>query len=228
MTSRTFSASDIEGAYRELGHEYGWSFMGTPADRLLNADVVFVGLNPGGGGPGDNCDYGHHWDFAGENAYFEEKWGPNETDSPLQVQIKEWHRLLDLKPNEVTCAQFVPFRSPTWSSLPEKDASISFSKSLWKWLLEVSPACLFVTMGKLPAFYLAELMGGRLVAQLPTGWGLQLIDVYDTPTKRRIVAMPHPSRYRLFGRAGSASETAEQTFRIATDANRDCEDEPLQ
>lgn len=216
MSSREFSASDIDQAYADLGHEYGWSFMATPAERLRSARVAIVGLNPGGGGPGDTYHYGHFWDSVGENAYFDEKWGPDDTDSPLQVQVKEWHRLLELEPNDPLCIQFVPFRSPSWNSLPEKEKSLEFSRSLWKWVLEVSPATLFVTMGKLPAVYLADFMEARHFAQLPTGWGRQLIDVYDAPSRRQIIAMPHPSRYRLFCRAGGASDLAEHSFRTAT------------
>lgn len=212
-----YSAEDIEKAYDDLGHQHGWSFMGTPAERLLTAKVALVGLNPGGGGEGDTYEYGHFWGSRGENAYFDEKWGPNNTDNPIQTQIKEWHRLLGLAPSDSLCIQFVPFRSPDWNRLQKKDASIEFSKSLWRWVLSASPAHLFVTMGKLPAFYLAELMSARLIAQLPTGWGKQMIDVYDSPEGRRIVAMPHPSRFRIFGRAGDASDLAIESFRAATD-----------
>jgi hypothetical protein len=72
-------------------------------------------------------------------------------------------------------------------------------------------------MGKLPARYLADLMGAKWVARLPTGWGRQMIDVYDTPAGKRIIAMPHPSRYRIFGRSGGISDTAEKSFRAAAE-----------
>jgi hypothetical protein len=75
---------------------------------------------------------------------------------------------------------------------------------------------LFITMGKLAGWHIADLLGGRLVAQLPTGWKRQTIDVYDSPSGRRVVAMPHPSRFRLFNR-GDASEVAEQSVRAGAD-----------
>jgi len=216
MSDREFSASDIDEAYADLGHQYGWSFMGTPTERLRTAQVAIVGLNPGGGGEGDPYNYGRFWASDGINCYFDEQWGTGGTDTPLQTQVKEWHRLLKLEPSDPLCIQFVPFRSPDWNRLPEKAASIEFARSLWAWVLDTSPAQLFITMGKLPASYLAELMGAKRFARLSTGWGNQLIDVYDAPGGRRIVAMPHPSRYRLFCR-GQASETANESFRAATD-----------
>jgi hypothetical protein len=215
MSIREFSAQDIDAAYTDLGHQYGWSFMATPAERLHTAQVAIVGLNPGGGGEGDTYEYGRFWASDGVNAYYDEQWGTGGTDTPLQTQVKEWHRLLGLKPADPLCIQFVPFRSPDWKRLPEKKASIDFARSLWRWVLDVTPARLFLTMGKLPAAYLVELMDAKLVARLPTGWGNKLIDAYDTPDGRRVVGMPHPSRYQLFNR-GEASETANESFRAAT------------
>jgi uracil-DNA glycosylase len=190
--------------------------MGVPGDRLGRAEVAIVGLNPGGGD--DTYPYGHLWDAEGVNAYFDEKWGSNEqTDSPLQTQVKEWHRLLNLAPEDPLCIQFVPFRSPSWNRLAEPEKSLAFARDLWRWVLKVSPATLFITMGKLPAKHLAALMEAKWIAQLPTGWGKQLIDVYDAPGGKRVIAMPHPSRYRIFGRGGGMSNDVERAFRAAAD-----------
>ena len=222
---QAFTKDDIDQAYLALGHRWGWSFMGTPADRLQTAKVAIVGLNPGGGGDGDDYAYGRFWDFDGVNAYFDEKWGPNgESDSPLQRQVKEWHRLLGIGPDAPLCIQFCPFRSPNWSTLAKPEESLEFSEKLWRWVLDTSPASLFITMGKLPAQYLADLMAAKWIAQLPTGWGTQMIDVYDSSNGKRIIAMPHPSRYQIFGRGEDLSGDVERAFQAAADVADQLED----
>lgn len=210
-----FTRDDIEAAYKALGYEKGWTFMACPEARLRSAEVVLVGMNPGGGGANDPWEYGGTWDVPEGNAYYTEKWAAGGGETAIQGQIKHWHRLLGLGENDSLCAHFIPFRSPGWDDLERKPQALAFGRRLWTEVLKASPASLFVTMGKLPAKHLAELIQARPVAHLPTGWGKTLIDVYDSADGRRIVAMPHPSRYTLFGR-GEASELAEQSFKAAT------------
>lgn len=214
MTS--FDRLAVEAEYRRLGYSKGWSFLGTPERILRTASVGLVGLNPGGGGAGDAFEYAGVWDVPG-NGYFDERWGPGASFSPIQLQVHKWYELLGLAPHEAFCAQFVPFRSPSWTSLTRKEDALAFATRLWSWVLETSPATLFVTMGKKPAEHLSRLLDGRRIAHLPTGWGSQTIDVWDTPGGRRIVAMPHPSRHRLFNRANGSSELAKSSFLLATD-----------
>lgn len=125
--------------------------------------------------------------------------------------------MIGVEPSDSLCAQFVPFRSRSWAELERKDEALAFASQLWTWILAVSPARLFVTMGKEPALHLARLLGARSTAHLPTGWGQQTIDVHQNSLGRRVVAMPHPSRYGLFGRSQDASAIAEASFRLATD-----------
>jgi len=212
----SFGRDRIEAEYRRLGYTKGWSFMGTPEANLKRAKIAIVGLNPGGGGPGDGYAYQGLWDSPGGNAYFIEKWGANDTETPLQGQVRAWHSLLGIGADESLCAQFVPFRSPNWRSLERQQEAVAFAEALWSWVLSITPATLLLTMGKLPAWHLQRLLGARLVGQgFPTGWGRQTIDVYDSPSGRRIVAMPHPSRYTLFNRANGLSAPAEASLRAA-------------
>ncbi|WP_343347990.1 uracil-DNA glycosylase family protein [Sphingomicrobium sp. XHP0239] len=209
---KEFSKDVIEKAYEDQGHKLGWSFMGTPEEALRSAKVAIVGLNPGGGG--DPSQYGRHWDSE-KNTYFSERWGARDTYNPLQKQIHRWHELLGLAEDDVLCAQFVPFRSPTWDKLENREAAIETARKLWTWVLGISPAQLFITMGKMPAQYLAELMEAKWVARMSTGWGNASIDVYDSPDGKRILAMPHPSRYGIFGRDNGQSEDVEKLFKEA-------------
>ena len=209
-----FDRTVIDAEYQRLDYRKGWSFLGTADLTLRTAAVAFVGLNPGGGGAKDRYEYQGLWDFPG-NAYIDEKWGADGKQTAIQGQIKAWHDLLGLKPSESLCAHFVPFRSPTWNSLEHKNEALAFATKLWRWVFDISPATLFITMGKLQAGYLAGALGAKHVAQLPTGWGKQVIDVWDSPSGRRLVGMPHPSRYKLFNRNGGASDVAVASFLTA-------------
>jgi len=215
MSAKPYERDDLAADYARLGYRHGWTFLMTRAARLRDARVAFVGLNPGGGGAGDDHPYEETWDQPLGNAYFVESWGPNGSLSPIQRQVQAWHTMLGIGADESLCAQFVPFRSPDWHRLDRKEEALAVAARLWRGVLDVSPASLLVTMGKLPAEHLGSLLEGRVVATLPTGWGNSTIDVLDTPGGRRIVAMPHPSRYQLFNRLGNASEQARQSLRIA-------------
>lgn len=168
-----------------------------------------------GGGPRDDYKYHGSWDSPNGNAYFLEKWGANGGETSIQRQVRAWHTLLGLDADESFCAQFVPFRSPDWASLSRKEEAVGFATRLWAWTLSMSPASLLVSMGKLPANYLSRLLDARHIAQLPTGWGKQTIDVWEAASGRRIIAMPHPSRYTLFDRVNGASDVAEASLRVA-------------
>lgn len=220
MQKLTTRPRDVQMAYDALGHEWGWSFLGGPEAQLYTAETVIVGLNPARA-QGDNlADYGAHWDVPDGNIYFSKDWSGTGDYSPLQKQLLRWHELLDLGPEQTIGANFVPFRSRSWAKLASPEESVQFAQTLWADVLKVTPANLFVTMGKAAAWHLADSLGAKLVGHLPSGWGKHTIDVYDSPSGRRIVAMPHPSRFKLFGR-GEASETAEASFLAACDVDAD-------
>ena len=218
MRKLTIRPRDIQSAYDVLGHEWGWSFLGGPEAQLYTAEAVIVGLNPARAQGDSLTDYGAHWDVPDGNIYFSKDWSGTGDYSPLQNQLLRWHELLELGPEQTIGANFVPFRSRSWAELACPKESVQFANKLWADVLNVTSAPLFITMGKSSARHLAEPLGAKLVAHLPSGWGNHTIDVYDSPSGRRIVAMPHPSRFKLFGR-DEASETAEASFLAACDAD---------
>lgn len=198
----------IQSKYDELGLTKGWTFLACDERRLRDAQVAFVGTNPGGGGEGDDYAYQGIWSCQ-ENAFCSEP-------SNMQGQLQAWHRVLNVQPELTLCAQFIPFRSPDLQRLGRQQEAVAFARDVWRWVLDVSPAALFVTMGALPAENLARLLDARLIVQgLPTGWGKMTIDVWEAPSGRRVVRMPHPSRYSLLDRANGASAVAEASLRMA-------------
>lgn len=100
---------------------------------------------------------------------------------------------------EVFAAQLVPFRSRSWNALPNREAALARSLELWRWLLPRSPARLFLSLGKRPGVEVANLLGAEHQVAHPVGWGAQTIDEYVDGDGRIVLAMPHLSRFRLFG-----------------------------
>ena len=122
-------AEDIELAYQHRLIAYpearwGWSFMYTRQTALTHAKVTLIGLNPGG----DQED--KSWEPTEINAYIDQRWGKNKGLSPLQEQVGLLFDALGVQPNEVFAANFIPFRSPSWSQLPDKEGALAFGRSL--------------------------------------------------------------------------------------------------
>ena len=208
-------ASDVQAEYDRLGYDLGWTFMMTPAARLHDAKVCLVGLNPGGGDPGD-----HLWSVEDGNAYFHERWGKDgRSYSALQLQVHELARLCGVGEDEMLAAQFVPFRSRSLRSLAQQRSAFEFGRKLWAWVMATAPATVFLCLGNDAAAHLRQVAGAKPRADassLPTGWGRTTIDSWETtrsgPERRLIVRLPHLSSYRIFGRPDGKSDLAARSL----------------
>jgi hypothetical protein len=226
MTIAGFNAATIQEKYDNLGFQSGWTFLCCNADRLKDARIAIVGLNPGG--RDDEGPYGKHW-ATGHNPYYDEFWGGKNASGKdlhdrLQLQIQKWHDLAGIGPEESLCAQFVPFRTRDWEGVSKRaglEAEVlAFSRNLWAAVLSSCSAKVFITMGKVPARELAMLLNASPEpTKLVTGWGSATIDLYAADDGRKVIGMPHPSRYTLFHRAAGESDLAEQNFLIALGTN---------
>lgn len=205
----------IAAEYEKLGYGLGWTFMMTPAARLRDAKVCLVGLNPGGKEPGAAI-----WSCEDGNAYHVgTDWGASGV--LLQRQVQEMARLLGLGPDDYFAAQFIPFRSPDRRSLARGSEAARFGRELWTWVMETSPARLFLCLGHEVTEHLVDISNAkeRSGPPLRTGWGNTTIGCFDTSENgarwRTIVRLPHLSRYRIFGRSNGLSEQAERSLREA-------------
>lgn len=226
MTITGFNAAAIKARYDSLGFQSGWTFLCCNEDRLKDARIAIVGLNPGG--RDDEGRYGGCW-ATGHNPYYDEFWGGLDANGKglhdrLQLQIQKWHELAGIEKDESLCAQFVPFRTRDWEGVSKRaglEAEVlTFSRNLWSAVLSSCSAQVFITMGKVAARELATLLHAPPApCKLRTGWGTAKIDLYVADDGRRVIGMPHPSRYALFDREGSQSELAEQNFLLALGAN---------
>jgi hypothetical protein len=214
--------ADVSTEYRKLGYSLGWTFMMTPAARLLDARVCLVGLNPGGGEAGDEL-----WSCEDGNAYNVEKnWGRGPGGLvPLQVQVQEMARLLGLGADDYLAAQLIPFRSPDYRSLKQAHEAAAFGRKLWAWVMETSPARLFLCLGHEVTEHLVRVANAkpRPGPPLETRWGKTTIGCYETSPsgddRRVIVRLPHLSSYRIFGRKDGLSQLAERSLRDACRPN---------
>ncbi|WP_292051769.1 MULTISPECIES: hypothetical protein [unclassified Brevundimonas] len=106
---------------------------------------------------------------------------------------------LDVNAKDVFSANFVPFRSPAWADLHDPKGAIAFSRNLWTEVLENSPARLFMSLGKAAGPQVAAVVGATYESSHPVGWGKHKIDVYRNDRNQIVLALPHLSRFRIFG-----------------------------
>jgi hypothetical protein len=198
----------IGETYRQLEYGSGWTFMMCRRDCLSEARVMLVGLNPGG--RADFKDYREFWDCPEGNSYWESDWDlKGKGQAPLQQQVQRLMSSINTAPSEIFAAQFVPFRSQNWNSLPRKDEAIGFSRSLWKWVLaQNKSASLIFSLGHQASNEMAHLLEIKQQPEwLGCGWGKQVIGRYQGKN-RTVISLPHLSRYKIFGREGRPAEKA--------------------
>lgn len=190
----------IEQAAGHLGHQLGWRFMMCPEATLTSASVAIVGLNPGG-----RERHGTTWSCEAGNAYWIESWGGQAAGlAPLQRQVQQIARSIGAAPSDIFAAQFVPFRSPSWSDLPNPRDAVAFARDLWTWTLAQSPAQTILCLGKnVVGPEIAAIVGARKCGVMPAGWGDQTIDIYRSAQGIKVIALPHLGRFKLMGRPTS-------------------------
>jgi len=115
--------------------------------------------------------------------------------------------------DDVLAGNFIPFRSPNWHSLKNKSEAIEFSRRLWTWVLQQSPAKLIFCLGHEATRHIVEIENAKEVCRRRTGWGSTNFIKYKSNSGRIIVDVPHLSRYRIFGRNGPKSDEAVANIR---------------
>lgn len=202
----------VQTEHERLGYQQGWVFAMTPVANLATADVVLVGLNPGGRGH-DNNDGA--WEASG-NAYLDQRWFKDGRDElfPIQVEVAELMKLMGVEGPQFFAGMFIPFRSPGLAELGRKEEAVAFARELWKWVLAQTPARTFVCMGQEAAWHIAQLIGGSHAEAFQTGWGETKAHRYVSPDGRVVVSLPHPSRYVLLGSARSPEKLREAKLAI--------------
>ncbi|MGE3594154.1 MAG: hypothetical protein AB7N70_01295 [Dehalococcoidia bacterium] len=136
---------DVEAAYKRLGHTMGWRFLTSPRATLSpKTRIALITLNPGG--DREPPEHPRASSDAG-SSYCVETWpGHAEGGAPLQRQVQSLCRGLQRHLNDdqplpqfmataVLSAHFIPFRSPSFDALHNRQASIKFGRDLWTRIL---------------------------------------------------------------------------------------------
>ena len=189
-------AAEIEKECRRLGYKLGWRFITCPQANAARAKLLLVTLNPGG-----REIHEPSWSQEEGSAYTVESWkGLPPGREGLQQQVQRMFALVGVSEEEVFSAHYVPFHSPSWAELDRKAEAEAFAKKLWIWL---QPSLTFeriICIGKETGKPIASLFGAALECSLPVGWGAVTADRYRLPDGRSLIALPHLSRFGLFGR----------------------------
>ncbi|MTE02141.1 hypothetical protein GIY56_17775 [Paracoccus sp. YIM 132242] len=190
----------IERAYQASGNQIGWRLLYSPQTVLKGARVALIGLNPGG-----HFDDPEHARFAmsSGSAYINESWaGARPGTSPLQQQVCELFRLLDVPVVEVLAGNLVPFRSPNWPSLNNRKSALEFGYTIWREMLERAKPSVVVSMGKDANPLVRQLLDVVSVESHSVNWGPQRLHVGNWHGGKWL-GLPHLSQYKIMRRPES-------------------------
>ncbi|WP_300009840.1 uracil-DNA glycosylase family protein [uncultured Roseobacter sp.] len=187
----------IEEAYQKTENTLGWRFLSSPVSVLNKADIAFIGLNPGGSEvPRDHAEFA----MAQGSAFRDEEWaGWPAGQSRLQVQVLRLFEQLDVCPEDVLAGNLVPFRSPSWSDLRDREFSLQFGRSLWSKVLGRVKPSLVICMGKTVTVELARLLQAENEIAVDIGWGAVKATRAEFQSGR-IIGLPHLSRFPVITR----------------------------
>lgn len=189
-------AARIEAAYLSSGCTLGWRFLYGPKQTLSEAEVVFLGLNPGG-----SLHEPNSFSVEGGSAYSVENWGGT-GKNPLQKQVLALFEALGLLSEAVLAGNLVPWRSKDWKSLSNKSQAIAFASVLWREILLALRPKLVICMGGEATKIAEKLLRAREVERVDIGWGkiqARRLEWADG----ELVGLPHLSRYKIVTRPQS-------------------------
>lgn len=199
--------------------DWGYSFCYSPLARISTAKIGLVGLNPAGGRDmiGPSTDEDRSFEHSGF-AYVDQLWGNGDVLNPLQQQIKKLIARLPTVADEMFAAQFVPYRSPDWASLPMRAMALETFRPVWADLLSRSSVRLWICLGDVAAGELRSMLDTGSPTDYRSGWGNTRIRVARNPERVVVASLPHLSRYKLFSMQGDALAQAEAGIARCLDA----------
>lgn len=201
MESSVDLANRIAAAASAQGHELGWSLYYCPRSWVDTARLATIGLNPGGG-RADGTDWRNRCQLEDPvgNSYIVQRWGADGGKTTLQRQIATLFDLTGVTEEEVVSLNAVPFRSPTWKCLGNRQAAVNFGLSLVGEAL-VSPRLRLVVGFGLSSIReeLTRQLGFVFEDELDTGWGRIKARRYRS-ADRTLLLLPHLSRFAILGR----------------------------
>lgn len=191
----------IVAAYEESGNSLGWRLLYSPASVLHGAEIAFVGLNPGGSSrPAEHAEFA----MAQGSAYVVEKWKPlsEAGKSPLQIQVCTLFQKLQVEPQRVLAGNIIPFRSPDWKCLKNRQQALQFGENLWNDILKRARPKLVIGMGREAILSLSRILGAQNTESIPVNWG-KITGTRAPFPGGLLVGLPHLSKYKIVTRPDS-------------------------
>ncbi len=188
-----------------LGYCLGWRILTCPTRNMNTARLILVALNPGGNRPEPP-----KISVEDGNAYERESW-KNQAPGRQQLQ-KQVIRMIELcgqRPADILSGYFVPFRSPGWNDLNHKEEAVRHSVPFWSSLLSTSPAELVISFGHQVAENLRDVDYKNPLTVRPAGWGSMKIKTFQLGQSKKLISLPHLSRFGLFNRPKSEAAFCE-------------------
>jgi hypothetical protein len=183
----------------ELGLSDGFRFVYGPWSTLKAGRLAFLSLNPGRAPSTTNTR-----EISDErgNSYAVEQ---HTTLSPITDQALKAFSFFGAEPNEVLTGVVCPFRTPSWGDLSraQQTQALTLGRAFWKDPLDRSDLDMIICCSNDATRAVTGLLDARHEASLPAGWGNIQIHRYRTRSGVPILALPHLSRFRLFGRPQS-------------------------
>lgn len=189
----------------ELGLRDGFRFVYGPWATLQTGRIAFLSLNPGRAPSGsvlrDVCD-------ERGNSYAVER---HTTLSPITDQALQAFSLLGAHPDEVMTGVVCPFRTPSWNDLQrdKRERALALGREFWVQPLQRPGVELIVCCSTEASRAVVGWLAAHHEASASAGWGDIAIHRYRTRMGIPILALPHLSRFRLFGRPQSEAAIRE-------------------
>lgn len=209
------SYQTIECECVRLGHSFGFNppILNSVESLAAKPRLLVATLNPAG-----NVDYPAHrglYRYEGLNAYLDIDWGgydPGEEPLQRQMQLVFDHLRTRIcgttvdpqtfARSRVVTAQLISFRSPSEDSLHRPEESKQVSRDIWQKLFTHWVPSAAVAVGKDSTAKELGALFGEMTSEssLPTGWGSCRMDLKEFASGTRLLALPHLSRFKIFGR----------------------------
>ncbi|MBM9536290.1 hypothetical protein [Desulfobulbus alkaliphilus] len=219
-----WACATIAEGYTQMDHQLGYRFLLGPKETLRpSTKILFLSLNPGGSTipldhPSESCEEYH--------AILAEKWGHNAPgQAPLQKQIQVlFNDLATFLPEKSTgkellthsiFAYYLPFRSPNYQQLHQKEASRQLAFALWSKIVTVIDPRLIICINNETFADITRILEQRDALAPETrktsvGWGNITAEIkkYHGPGKKYcVLRFPHLSRFKIFARPTSKPST---------------------
>lgn len=204
LTREDWSAR-LHEAEVALGLSDGFKFVCGPWSTLSSARVAFLSLKPGR--PPDDADLRVVSDERG-NSYRVER---ATTKSPITEQFLALAEMLGEEPDAILAGFVAPFRAIAWADLDtrQQEEALALGRAFWTDPLNRADLKLIIACSREAAELVCAITRAVPELEVTAGWGNLKLLRHRTPDGRKIVHLPHLSRFRLLGRPKSEAALRE-------------------